>query len=91
MSFSLVITLPYVITRMYAQNRARITGRVVPISLLEKTMVQVPDSVAILKTQADFFVELHNAWGKDVEIVQPPGLDWDKFAKQWMPCPSVGE
>ena len=59
------------------------TGRVVPISLLEKTMEQVPQSVAVLKKQADFFVELHNAGGLDVQIVQPEGLDWQSFTLEW--------
>lgn len=74
------------------QSRARITGRVVPISLLEETMEQVPKSVAILKTKADFFVEVNNAGeeGDDVQIVQPSNLDWSAFARAWAPrCAAV--
>lgn len=77
----------YLFSPLYhSQSRARITGRVVPISLLEQTMEQVPKSVSVLKTKADFFVELHNAGGEEeVQIVQPTGLDWNAFQRQWSP------
>lgn len=68
------------------QSRARVTGRVVPTSLLEETMEQVPKSVSVLKTKADFFVEFHNDGdGDDVKIVQPEYLDWQGFTRQWAP------
>lgn len=46
-------------------------------------MVQVPASVQLLKTQADFFVELHNAGGEHVQIVDPIGMDWSTFSEPW--------
>lgn len=70
---------------IHMQRRAQITGRVVPSALLERAMVQVPASVQLLKTKADFFVELHNAEDKDVQIVQPVGMDWRAFERHWAP------
>lgn len=55
----------------------------VPEGLLRQAMVQVPESVAVLRHEADFFVELHNAGIDDVEIVQPLDLDWQGFRQQW--------
>ena len=49
-------------------------------------MDQVPKSVAVLKTKVDFFVQLHNGGGDEgVQIVQPTGLHWEEFARQWAP------
>ena len=83
--FHAIISFDIVSVSIDTQSRARITGRVVPTALLERTMVQVPASVEILKTKADFFVELHNAEDKDVQIVQPGGMDWRTFERHWAP------
>jgi len=66
-----------------AADRAKLTGRVVPRHTLELALEQVPRSVKILAPLADYFCELNNAPGKDIEIVTE-GEDWDDFQVQWL-------
>ena len=65
-----------------ADERAKRTGRVVPRELLIEAMEQVPRSVKILSPLADYFCELNNAPGKEIEILTE-GEDWDTFKVQW--------
>ena len=73
------------------QNRAKNTGRVVPIETLEKALEQVPISVKKLAPMADFFCEIDNSQctssGGEVEI-RTPGITWDTFRDNWaQTCP----
>lgn len=43
------------------QNRSKVTGRVVPQDLLERTIRNVPASFKLLKDRVDFAVEIRNA------------------------------
>ena len=73
------------LTTVCVQNRAKVTGRVVPKDLLEQTMAEVPHSVSILSRKADFTVQLQNAPdSSDVEIVTK-GIDWVSFTRMWEP------
>jgi len=73
------------------QSRAKVTGRVVPQELLERTMSQVPKSVHILQDSVEFAVEIENSGdSKDVEITTE-GLDWDAFKSRWVQSCYVGE
>jgi len=65
-----------------SQNRAKVTGRVVPRDLLELSIEQVPKSVALLRPMVDFTADIHNSGGEDVELTSPD-LDWDSFTKTW--------
>ena len=77
------------------QNRAKITGRVVPQKLLEEAMQQVPASVSRLRSIVDFFVEIHNSGSDredDVQLVSMSSssapymnknVTWTEFTNQW--------
>jgi len=65
-----------------AKERALRTGRVVPQELLVQAMEQVPRSVAILAPHVDYFGEINNAPGRDIELVTEGG-DWDSFQSTW--------
>ncbi|CAB9529202.1 Zeta toxin [Seminavis robusta] len=66
-----------------AMSRAKVTGRVVPIDLLERNMLEVPDSIKALSPLVDFAVELRNSPGStDIEIVTP-SVNWSSFKKVW--------
>jgi hypothetical protein len=65
-----------------AESRAKITGRVVPRELLERTMVQVPKSIATLQQSVDFVAELHNLKTGKVELATKD-LDWNMFRNAW--------
>lgn len=66
-----------------AADRAKKTGRVVPQEVLENALEQVPKSVQILKPLADYFCELNNAPGSDIEMMTD-GEDWDTFQSNWL-------
>lgn len=76
-----------------SQNRAKITGRVVPQKLLEEVMQQVPASVSRLRNIVDFFVEIQNSGndGEDVQLVamsspytdMSKNVTWAEFTNQW--------
>jgi hypothetical protein len=66
----------------FVQSRAKITGRVVPRELLERTMTQVPKSISTLQQSVDFVAELHNLETGSVELATE-GLDWDIFRNAW--------
>ena len=42
------------------QERANVTGRVVPKHVLQNSIEQVPKSVLVLRKQVDFFLEIAN-------------------------------
>jgi hypothetical protein len=62
--------------------RANRTGRVVPDAMVQLSMEQVPKSVAVLRSMADFAVDLQNADSGKLDIVTP-GATWEQFRKQW--------
>ena len=66
-----------------AAERAKRTGRVVPQNVLEKALEQVPKSVKILTPLADFFCELNNGPGPDIEMISSDE-DWDTFQANWL-------
>ena len=69
---------------VYLQSRAKVTGRVVPEELLERTMSQVPKSIRLLQDSVEFAVEIENSGdSRDVEI-KTDGLDWDGFKSRWV-------
>jgi hypothetical protein len=66
------------------QERALVTGRVVPRDLLAKTLEQVPQSVRILAPLVDYHVELRNASDSDdIELVTE-GETWETFKSHWI-------
>jgi hypothetical protein len=65
------------------QSRAKVTGRMVPRDLLERTMLEVPVSISLLAPKVDFTVELRNAPDStDIEIATPC-VTWASFKKVW--------
>ncbi|KAL7427769.1 hypothetical protein ACHAXH_000836 [Discostella pseudostelligera] len=85
------ITAPREVVFERAANRAKNTGRVVPIETLEKSLEQVPVSVKKLAPLADFFCELDNSQstssGGEV-IIRTPGITWNTFRANWaQTCP----
>lgn len=66
-----------------AAERAKKTGRVVPLEVLEKALDQVPKSVKILAPLADYFCELNNGLGPDIEM-NTSEEDWDSFQSNWL-------
>jgi predicted kinase len=66
------------------QERALVTGRVVPRDLLAKVLEQVPRSVKILAPLVDYHVELRNASDNDdIELVTE-GETWETFKSHWV-------
>ena len=65
------------------QERGLLTRRIIPTEILEMAIEQVPKSVAILAPLTDYFCELHNPCGADIEIVTE-GETWDHFQNQWL-------
>ena len=66
------------------QERALHTGRIVPRELLDKTIEQVPRSVAELAPLVDYHIELMNdPSSPDIEIVTP-GETWETFTSHWI-------
>ena len=59
------------------------TGRVVPKPQIEKSIEQVPRSVAKLSPLVDLCVEFHNSGEKDNVQLVTPGLEWDTFRRYW--------
>lgn len=67
-----------------AQERAILTGRIVPRETLEAALEQVPRSVKILAPLVDYYAEINNDQGApDVELTKPVNSDWDTFRQQW--------
>jgi septation ring formation regulator EzrA len=54
----------------------------VPREVLERTMAQVPKSIATLQQSVDFVAELHNLKTGKVELTTE-GLDWTMFRNAW--------
>lgn len=77
------IVAPREIVFQRAESRAKITGRVVPRDLLERTMSQVPKSISALEKTVDFVAELHNLETDEVELVTE-NLDWSRFRNTWI-------
>eukprot|EP00581_Thalassiosira_minuscula_P006305 CAMPEP_0183746956 /NCGR_PEP_ID=MMETSP0737-20130205/67020_1 /TAXON_ID=385413 /ORGANISM="Thalassiosira miniscula, Strain CCMP1093" /LENGTH=406 /DNA_ID=CAMNT_0025982663 /DNA_START=266 /DNA_END=1486 /DNA_ORIENTATION=- len=77
------ITAPRAAVLERAKNRAKDTGRVVPIETLELSLKQVPISVRKLAPQADFFCELDNSPTSKEVMLQTEGITWDSFLSNW--------
>ena len=69
---------------LYTQERALITGRIVPTDVLTMALEQVPRSVKILGPLADYFVELDNSPGADDIQLATEGETWENFKSQWV-------
>ena len=89
------ITAPREAVLERAANRARETGRVVPLETIEKSIEHVPISVKKLAPLVDFFCELDNSChtsgkedcgsgrsGGEVRMVTE-GITWDAFRDNW--------
>ena len=68
---------------MKIQNRARVTGRIVPPELLERTMQVVPQSVAQLEQLVDFCVQIYNHGDDSQQTLGTEGLTWESFRERW--------
>mmetsp|Transcript_19602 Transcript_19602/g.22705 ORF Transcript_19602/g.22705 Transcript_19602/m.22705 type:complete len:504 (+) Transcript_19602:199-1710(+) len=66
-----------------ARIRSKMTKRIVPRHALEESFEQVPKSVKILSSKADFFAELYNSpHADDIELITE-GMGWDAFKNVW--------
>ena len=54
------VTAPFPTILKRTKQRAKETGRVVPIELLKRSIEEVPLSVDILKSHVDYFLQVHN-------------------------------
>ena len=54
------VTAPFPTILKRTKQRAKETGRVVPIELLKRSIEEVPMSVDILKSHVDYFLQVHN-------------------------------
>jgi predicted kinase len=78
------ITAPSELVFARASNRARQTGRVIPHTTLEESMIQVPESIRRLSSLADFYAQLHNnADHPDIFLQKPDHLTWKAFRDNW--------
>ena len=66
-----------------ATKRGQLTGRVVPQSLLEESLTQVPLSVQQLENETDFVCRIVNGL-KPEPVLATDGVSWSDFAKLWM-------
>lgn len=66
-----------------AEERAILTGRVIPRKLLELAITQVPRSVKILGPLADYFCEIDNAPFEELKIITK-GETWETFQHKWL-------
>ena len=98
------ITAPRKAVFVRAANRARETGRVVPLETMEKSIEHVPISIKKLAPLVDFFCELDNSChapekddcgsggmdgGGEVRMMTE-GITWDAFRDNWaQTCPWV--
>lgn len=66
------------------QERALVTGRVVPQETLLAAIEQVPKSIKVIGPLADYFVELINDRGTaDIEL-GTEGETWENFSSKWI-------
>lgn len=78
-----MLTLTYLLLAC-TQERAMITGRVVPRETLIQALEQVPKSVEVLAPLADYYCALNNAPNApDIELMTE-GETWESFTKQWI-------
>jgi hypothetical protein len=67
------------------QSRALVTGRIVPLAVLEAALEQVPRSVEILAPLVDYYAEINNPENApDIELVKPVGSNWEEFRRTWL-------
>ena len=57
------------------QQRARTTGRRIPMDVLMESMIQVPRSARELSQYADFFLEVDNSSGRGITFPIVQGVD----------------
>ncbi|KAL7540761.1 hypothetical protein ACHAWF_006777 [Thalassiosira exigua] len=84
------VTAPREAVFARAKNRAKDTGRVVPVEVLEESFRQVPISVKKLSPLADFFCALDNPPGTEEVVLasEDESMDWDAFRDNWaQTCP----
>jgi len=68
-----------------AIQRAIVTGRIVPIKILEEALKQVPRSLNILAPLVDYYAQINNPQDDDdIELVKPEGSTWEAFRQQWI-------
>jgi hypothetical protein len=78
------ITAPHDAVMERANQRARITGRVVPLETLELAMKEVPKSVEILAPLSDFYAEIHNAPDRPNVEIRTKNMTWEDFKNVWV-------
>jgi len=78
------ITAPHDAVMERANQRARITGRVVPLKTLELAMKEVPKSVEILAPLSDFYAEIHNAPDTPNVEIRTKNMTWEDFKNVWV-------
>lgn len=77
------VTAPREAVLERAMSRAKVTGRVVPRDLLERTMLEVPKSIQILSKLVDFSVELNNPPDSNTVEIATQGITWESFQNTW--------
>lgn len=83
-----------------AVERGRITGREVPVLLIEESMAQVPKSVRALAVEADFVCRVLNRKGLNPQLLREEGapnppesvdITWDLIGKLWTNIDADGD
>jgi len=76
----------------HAHARALQTGRAVPVELIERSMMQVPESVQVLASHSDFVCRVMNREGQEPEVMREDGtmhppanidISWDLIETLW--------
>jgi len=78
------ITAPTLMILQRTTHRAKKTGRIIPDDILLHSVETVPQSVRILSSKVDFFIELYNPTNNpsDISIVTP-NMTWSLFQDVW--------
>lgn len=66
-----------------AEERGKLTGRIVPRETLIEAMEQVPHSVNILKDLVNVYVEINNPSDADIHISNDENMSWESFRSIW--------
>ena len=83
------ITAPHELVLQRAKKRGERTGRMIPESILNATLEQVPRSVAILAPLVDYSCTINNdvqGVDDDLSLLETSTGDtsWEAFTKNWM-------
>jgi len=78
------VTAPREAVLERAKKRGEITGRKIPIEVLEMALEQVPKSILRLGPLADYFCEIDNPPGAENVLFSTPEVTEESFQQNWL-------